>query len=136
MNTSVAPLLRFLLLASALVISTACRAQAHPHPSPLDQETSTRSVTVSWADLNLASPQGTQVLYKRIKAAARIACTGLEVDRVYEAPFRRTCFEEAVDKAIAKVSDPHLTALHRAAKQAPFAPAARGVWARESGHPG
>ena len=134
MPPAVSPLVRFLIISTALIASSACRAQVESRPA--DREGVTRSVTVSWADLNLAAPQGTRELYKRISAAAHVVCTAIEVDRVYESAFRKRCLEEAIDRAVAEVSDSRLTALHQAATRHPHAPAGTGVWARESGHPG
>ena len=134
MSSSTPAAVRFLLLALVLVISPVCRAQGVVRE--VDRDGATRSVTVSWADLNLAAPAGTRALYGRIKSAAHVACTALEVDRLYEALFLKNCFEEAVDAAVAKVSDPRLTALHQASMPRPRRAVGTGVWAGQSRRPG
>jgi UrcA family protein len=71
-------------------------------------------VTVSWRDLNLGIPSGRRELYRRIEAAAHVACTALEVERLFEPLFPQTCFEQAVAAAVAKVPEARLAALQRA----------------------
>jgi UrcA family protein len=120
MSSSSAYPVQFLVLALVLVISPVCRAQGVVRE--VDRGGATRSVTVSWADLNLAAPAGTRALYGRIRNAAHVVCTALEVDREYDALFVKHCFEQAVDAAVAKVADPRLAALHRVKSSRATAP--------------
>jgi UrcA family protein len=70
-------------------------------------------VTVRYDDLNLASPEGARVLYRRISAAARKAC-GPNYAMWY--PSVRIgwqeCYKATVDWAVRQVNAPTLTALH------------------------
>jgi UrcA family protein len=66
---------------------------------------------VSFKDLNLNSPEGVAVLYKRIKSAASDVCAN---------PYRydlsqlklQICIKDAVSRAIAQVNNPMLTSLY------------------------
>ena len=77
-------------------------------------EPKAKTLTVSYADLDLSKPAGAQTLYKRIKAAARSVCG--PTDRyTYSTPSHafRQCFDKAIADAVAQVDRPSLTALHR-----------------------
>ena len=113
MRSSTAFLLRFGAAGLVCLAGSPCRADAIADRS--DSSLATRSVTVSWADLDLTKPAGVRALYRRIKAAAHVACTALEEDRLFEPLFARSCFDQAVDAAVAKVSDARLLTLHGAA---------------------
>ena len=71
----------------------------------------TRSVEVSFRDLDLNTPSGAAKLYRRIQAAARNVCQ-------YEPTSPRAqiiwqyCVLPTVDAAVAKVNSPLLTELH------------------------
>ena len=71
----------------------------------------TRSVGVSFRDLDLSTASGAAKLYIRIQAAARSVCqyepTSPRGQTVWQFCVRRT-----VDAAVAKVNNPLLTALH------------------------
>lgn len=67
--------------------------------------------TVSYAELDLSKQAGVEVLYRRIKDAARIVCGGRDpIVRISLA--RSQCYEKAVADAVAQVNSPLLTALH------------------------
>ena len=74
-------------------------------------------ITVSYGDLDLSSPAGAQVLYQRIKGAARTVCAPLESKQLKVQALWRACFEEAVANAVSKVDRPMLTAVHKAASR-------------------
>jgi UrcA family protein len=82
------------------------------------------SVTVRYGDLDIGSPAGAHALLRRIEAAANTACGGAQdirpLDRwaVFEA-----CRRSAVDRAVAQVDSPTLTAA--AHRRAPASFAAR-----------
>jgi UrcA family protein len=71
----------------------------------------TRSVAVSFRDLDLSTPAGAARLYRRIQAAAREVCQ-------YEATSPRGqviwqyCVLPTVDAAVARANNPLLTQLH------------------------
>jgi UrcA family protein len=78
----------------------------------LAQPIETQSVHVSYADLNLRSPEGAQVMYRRIKEAAAIACGNepdvRELDR--HAAFER-CRTQSIQHAADRLGAPMVTAL-------------------------
>jgi UrcA family protein len=79
------------------------------------------TVTVSYADLDLSKPAGVEMLYQRIKDAARTVCAplaskGLTREGVWR--LWRDCYEQAVSNAVASINRPTLTALHRATRTA------------------
>ena len=71
-------------------------------------------MTVRFADLNLTKPQDVEVLYRRIRLAARLVCTDAS-DPWDVARNRRwtRCFNSAMENAIQLVDRPVLTALHQ-----------------------
>lgn len=77
-------------------------------------ETRTKSLAVSFADLDLSKPAGAQTLYKRIKAAARTVCGPVDQYTFVVSSYSfRKCFDAAVANAVGQVDRPSLTALHR-----------------------
>lgn len=70
-----------------------------------------RSVTVSYRDLDLSSPEGAKVLYKRIQAAATEVCGRPGAD-LLEQSIWRSCYRHAIADAVGKVNNPLLTAVH------------------------
>jgi UrcA family protein len=70
-----------------------------------------RSVTVSYRDLDLSSPEGANVLYRRIQAAAREVCGHPGAD-LLEQGIWKSCYRDAIADAVAKVDNPLLTAIH------------------------
>lgn len=72
-------------------------------------------IAVSYADLNLASTSGIDLLYRRVKLAANKVC-GVENMRVSLDIVRRnrTCVAGAIDNAIGTIDNPRLTAFHQA----------------------
>jgi UrcA family protein len=71
----------------------------------------TRSVEVSFRDLDLNTPSGAAKLYRRIQAAARSVCQ-YEPTSPRENSIWQHCVRPTVDAAIAKVNNPLLTELH------------------------
>jgi UrcA family protein len=75
---------------------------------------STRSVTVRYADLNLASDAGAQKLLSRLSAAARQVCDDhgtRELARVVRAD---ACFRETLSSAVIALHDERLSSMYRA----------------------
>ena len=70
-------------------------------------------IAVSYADLNMASTEGIDTLYRRIKLAAHKVC-GVDNMRVTLDITRlnRACVAGAMDSAISDVNDARLTHLH------------------------
>jgi len=66
------------------------------------------TITVKYADLNIASPSGARVLYERIRAAAQAGCRYF----VFETDADETrCVDNAIANAVAKVNQPALSAV-------------------------
>jgi len=74
------------------------------------------AITVSYGDLNLASAQGTSVLYARIVSAARQVCNSQDVDIRDLQRFRaaQACEANAITQAVSAAHSQQLAALNRA----------------------
>lgn len=73
-----------------------------------------RSVTVRYAELDLAKPQGVEALYMRIGGAARRVCRADSSLRLRDRANSSSCHQDAIGRAIEQVNLPTLTDLHRA----------------------
>jgi UrcA family protein len=97
---------RGVALALVLIPGGAFAAQSLPQADQL-------SVRVGYADLDLAGPDGAATLYGRIRAAAERVCgPRLPPGTLWESPAYRECFNTAVERGVAQVHQPALTALH------------------------
>ena len=85
--TKAIPAFGALVIALALIVPT------------VSQAAQTNSVRVSYADLNLASPNGANVLEKRIAAAARIVCEIEDSRELALATATVVCRDQAVSDA-------------------------------------
>jgi UrcA family protein len=68
-----------------------------------------RSVTVQYSDLNLATPEGSRILYHRLVDAAERVCpqVGRRADlRLY--PAAQSCINAAVQDAVKQIRNPQL----------------------------
>ena len=72
------------------------------------------SVKVSYADLDIHSDKGARVLYSRLKTASQQACNlNLYIKTsLNERQRARTCYEEALDAAVARVDSSALQQIH------------------------
>jgi UrcA family protein len=70
-----------------------------------------RSVTVSYRDLDLSTPHGAKVLYRRILAAAKEVC-GYRGPGLLEQSVWKGCYHNAIADAVGKVNNPLVTAVH------------------------
>jgi UrcA family protein len=76
-------------------------------PSPLATQ------TVRFEDLNLSHASGAERLYHRIAAAAQQVCSGNENPVAVADKVRvQVCIEQSIQRAIASVDNPGLTALY------------------------
>jgi UrcA family protein len=71
------------------------------------------SVTISYADLDVTTPQGTAVLYRRIQSAASNVCGFYHSRDLQRLQAWKHCYQFSVDNAVATVNLPQLTALHQ-----------------------
>lgn len=95
-------------VAGALAASAAL-ADSRSGPRTIDPH----PITVRFADLNLATPEGARALYGRIREAARQACGpkfAFWYPRIEEK--WNACYEETVESAVKQVDRPMLTVLH------------------------
>ena len=69
---------------------------------------SSASVTVKYADLDVASPSGALVLYERIRAAAQSACNYFWFKTDAD---EARCVHNTIANAVAKVNQPALSAV-------------------------
>ncbi len=70
---------------------------------PVDMHENTVSKTVSYADLNLASPEGERALNIRVRKAARDLCTSRGPKPLTTLWAERACMREAIDGASGEV---------------------------------
>jgi len=71
-------------------------------------------VPVGYDDLNLANPAGARTLYSRLKSAAEQACGSRPSGRDLQEHLNyQSCYDSALDKAVRKVNNGQLQALHR-----------------------
>ena len=103
-------------IAGTLALATSAHAG---DASPADTSVKHEDVVVQYADLNLASNDGAQALYARLEAAAARACGNTPM--AWEVQARKnfkSCVERKLDKAVGKVNDPNVQALHKVRKEA------------------
>lgn len=72
---------------------------------------SSATITVKYADLDIASPAGARVLYERIRAAAQGACDYFWFKTDAD---EARCLQNTVEKAVTTVNQPALSAVYRA----------------------
>jgi len=96
-------------LSAALAVAGAQSAGLAPLP---DRGREVRSLTVNFADLDLASAEGAQTLYGRLKTAARRVCGKADLRDLRAVEDVKGCRAEALDSAVTRIDHPRLTALH------------------------
>jgi UrcA family protein len=77
-----------------------------------------RSETVKFADLQVDTSAGVEVLYRRIQSAARRVCS-YDATSIQGPSVWQNCVRPAVDAAVAKVNNPQLTAIHTGRNPSP-----------------
>jgi len=108
---------RFATLVGLAALGFAAGADAGPAMSPTSDRDAV-SVKVSFADLDASGEAGAKALLKRIQNAARDIC-GSELN-----PF--ACRSDTVDRAVASLGNPAVTALKAGHDRSPTVLAARG----------
>jgi len=71
-------------------------------------------ITVKYADLNLANPQGVATLYSRIQAAAKDGCWQFEGPGIQATLQYNACIDEGIAGAVTQVNNPALSAVYTA----------------------
>jgi UrcA family protein len=85
-----------------------------------DDRSDVPTVKVSYADLNLSSPQGANALYSRIWAAAERACRPLDGRDLRSKMQMKDCVATAVADAVTKVAHPSVVAIYNARHASPL----------------
>jgi UrcA family protein len=103
MNIQVSKQIQAALGAAILAASLLTVARADADAPPMK--------VVSYADLDISTPAGAQVLYQRIQRAAREVCPA---DNFHDLAVwhARQCISKSVDEAVKAVHSPALSALH------------------------
>jgi UrcA family protein len=95
---------------SALVALTALAMPGDPaHAGSRDDPP---TVTVDYGELNLASDEGVETLYRRLLVATRVVCERFDQRPLARRAKWHQCFEEALSAVVRDVNDPRLSALH------------------------
>jgi UrcA family protein len=89
-----------LMSTAALCSALSTTAEAEDVPSKV----------VKFNDLDITTPDGAKVLYKRIRAAARDVCDASDTDPVLRGAVK-VCIDKAIDKAVKDVNAPMLSNL-------------------------
>lgn len=91
--------------------------------APVRAESTTRSATVRYDDLDLASDAGARALYGRLVSAARDVCgSDASVASRAELVESNACIAEATRRAVIRVNAPSLNALYARQSGALFRP--------------
>jgi UrcA family protein len=72
---------------------------------------SSASITVKYADLNIATPSGALLLYERIRAAAQSACNYFWFKTDAD---EARCLQNTIAKAVTQVNEPALSTVYNA----------------------
>jgi UrcA family protein len=97
------------LAVSVLATATPAGASAAAHDTMHD----TRTVSVRYAEAELASAEGVQGLYEKLERASRQACRRPDGRSLAARADWRSCRSAALDAAVAEVKNVGLSALHR-----------------------
>lgn len=92
-------------VAAACLHPALVRAADAPDSDPVKK-------TVTYADLNLASRQGIERLYRRIVSAAHDVCDDSGDRSMVAQILAARCTRDAINHAVTAVNQPALTALH------------------------
>ncbi|HVY83150.1 MAG TPA: UrcA family protein [Steroidobacteraceae bacterium] len=95
---------------AGLLLATAVAVPAH----------ATDAVMVRYDDVNLATPAGNAILYRRIEQAAKIVCPDYPAGDVRRIRISRPCYQEAVAHAVASIHKPSLTAFYIRSNDGPL----------------
>jgi UrcA family protein len=100
----------FTLAAVAAVCLAAVTAGAHAD----EAASAVPARTVHYADLNLNTPAGAAVLYKRIRNAAEQVCGDVGSRDLAQAAAARACVGRAIFASVHTVNNPQLTSEYNA----------------------
>jgi len=98
-------------LVVAAAATLACTAAANN--AFADEVSLMHTKVVRYSDLNLDSPAGATVFYRRVQAAARDVCSSFEGRDVERTALYEHCFDKAVAGAVSQVNKSTVTAIHQ-----------------------
>ncbi len=99
---------RYILMLTAAV---ACMAAGYARADS-SRTDDVPSIVVSLAGFDLSTAKGTDVVYSRIRSAAKIVCGVNKSRQLPQMARANVCFRNAVDDAIAQANRPLLSQLH------------------------
>ncbi len=73
----------------------------------------TPAVIVNFSDLDVARGSGVEILYQRLRTAAKTVCGAKDLRNLTAAQEWRACYKQALDGAVDKVGNERLNRLHR-----------------------
>ena len=113
MNSSTPTVFRFLPLALIVLAGASVKPQtvARAADRRLDAP---RTMKVFFSEVDLTKPEGTAILYTRIRNAARTVCGPVDIALQEERAYWNRCVNESIANAVAKVGNANLTAYHLA----------------------
>ena len=76
-------------------------------------DTGASSITVDFSDLDVARGEGMEVLYQRLRSAAKTVCGSKDTRNLNDMQEWRACFKQALDRAVEQVDNERLTQLHQ-----------------------
>ena len=97
--------------ASALALAAIALPAAAATPTQFDDS----RISVSFADLNINNEAGARVLYGRLQAASESVCSMdsyRELGSLARVAEAEACYEETLDKAVAKIGSDMLSKIH------------------------
>jgi len=113
MSTSTRTAFRFLPLALVALAGLSFDPQNAARAADFGRD-APPSVKVSFSELDLAKPEGTAILYLRIRNAARTVCGPVDIRLLEEWAYWTQCVNESIANAVAKVGNANLTAYYLA----------------------
>jgi len=102
---------KLLITTVVTVLAIPAIASATPHFN--DRERG--AVKVSYADLDLSSNAGLQILYSRLKTASQSVCgthSLIEAGSLEQVIENKRCYSKALSKAVAKIDNEKLNEIH------------------------
>jgi UrcA family protein len=99
---------RFALTYLVAFAASAITGTAFAVPPTVATSDGVPSIQVRYADLNLATDTGTNALYHRIAAAARLVCPQADIRDLPAMAASKRCQAEAVAQAVRDVNSPQL----------------------------
>lgn len=102
----------FAALAVASALTTAALLAAPTTASAAQPDMQVPQTTVYYSYRDLATEQGTRALYERIAKAAKTVCPGYDSWDLTSISISKECQRQAVARAVQKVGDAHLAAVH------------------------